>query len=270
MSKKPGSRPTTNKEPFYKKTIFLVAAIIAFVSIIFFILIKSNLDNSRLMREKVEKYNKTAKESRELLKKSGEIIGINAVEIASRIRREKNISKEQMQALFDNNNKDGGMYLLCFESILETDAEYPDEVNSKTNMSEIDTYQKRIDRTISKLNDVNENTCKELYEEKINKIADDYLKQEAEKQAKNAKEAEEQQKWEASRLSLDKFNNQIRTGMSLAAIKKIFAFDSKCELSSESSIAGYHSQMYTCKDASGVATFLFQNNILQSKSQFGL
>lgn len=254
-----------------KRQILIGAGVLIGVIVIAVFFIQNQLNTKKITQDKVEKYNTTVKKIKEHLTESGRATGEMIAVLANKIGNSKSIPSEQMQKLMNESNEDGALSQLCFNALFKDYEDYPEEVSNKNSLAEIVKYQKIAEQMLDKIDKTDENSCKELYEKKLIEIVDGYLKKESEKQAKILKETEEQQKWEANRLSLDKFNNHIRTGMSLAAIKKIFSFDSKCELSSETNIAGYHGQMYTCKDGlNGIATFLFQNQVLQSKSQINL
>lgn len=70
-------------------------------------------------------------------------------------------------------------------------------------------------------------------------------------------------------LTLDKFKNQIKEGMTKAQINEVFAFDKFCEIFSQS--GAY--EIYSCTINSSelaVAGFTFENGVLVSKSQTGL
>lgn len=62
---------------------------------------------------------------------------------------------------------------------------------------------------------------------------------------------------------------QVHNGMTES---QVFAITGKCDQDSESSVAGYKDQSYTCwaDDQMGNASMLFQNGKLYSKARFGL
>lgn len=121
--------------------------------------------------------------------------------------------------------------------------------------------------------------CREVGQEKINKINEEIAKKEAEEKAKAEEEAAKKKQQEEAQaayrknvLNYEKFNNQIKEGMSLNAVKEVYGgFDSQCKVSSQS--GGW--TFYSCSPSYyssnyWVASFTFYNNILKSKSQTGL
>lgn len=154
----------------------------------------------------------------------------------------------------------------CMSDVLGIRNDLPDNV-TKTNDETLKKLLDTASKSVTNLESVNESTCKDLYAQQL-----DGYKEEYEKEIAFRKQQEESnRKYEANRLSLDKFNNKIKNGMSLNSVKNVFLFDNYCELSTESNIAGYSGQIYTCKDFdNGIATFQFQNGRLIAKSQLNL
>lgn len=143
--------------------------------------------------------------------------------------------------------------------------------------------QKATDSLTEFANKINEakgsvEDCREIGEAKKKEIDDEIAKKEAEEKAKAEEEAAKQRQKEESeaaykrnKLDYDKFNNQIREGMSLSAVKEVYGwFDNECKVSSQS--GGY--VIYSCSSTSSynywAASFTFYNNVLKSKAQTGL
>lgn len=138
-----------------------------------------------------------------------------------------------------------------------------------------------LEKFTSKINNaiLSVSQCKEIGEAKKAEIDQELAKKAAEEKAKAEEEAakkkQQQEEQEASAkkvLNYNKFTSQIKEGMSLSAIKNVYTgFDSQCKITSQS--GGW--VMYTCSPASyssnyWTATFMFYNNTLQSKAQYGL
>ena len=154
----------------------------------------------------------------------------------------------------------------CISEVLGIKNDLPINV-TRTNDETLKKLLDTASKSVSNLESVNESTCKDLYIQQLDGYKEEYDKEIAFKK----QQEESNRKYEANRLSLDKFNNKIKNGMSLNSIKNVFLFDNYCELSTESNIAGYNGQIYTCKDFdNGIATFQFQNGRLIAKSQLNL
>lgn len=154
----------------------------------------------------------------------------------------------------------------CMSEVLGIKNDLPINV-TRTSDETLKTLLDAASKSVSNLESVNESTCKDLYIQQLDGYKEEYDKEIAFKK----QQEESNRKYEANRLSLDKFNNKIKNGMSLNSVKNVFLFDNYCELSTESNIAGYSGQIYTCKDFdNGIATFQFQNGRLIAKSQLNL
>ena len=154
----------------------------------------------------------------------------------------------------------------CMSEVLGISNDLPINV-AKTNNETLKRLLDTASKSVSNLESVNESTCKDLFMQQLDSYKEEYDKEIAFKK----QQEESNRKYEANRLSLDKFNNKIKNGMSLNSVKNVFLFDNYCELSTESNIAGYSGQIYTCKDFdNGIATFQFQNGRLIAKSQLNL
>lgn len=154
----------------------------------------------------------------------------------------------------------------CISEVLGIKNDLPINV-TRTNDETLKKLLDTASKSVSSLESVNESTCKDLYIQQLDGYKEEYDKEIAFKK----QQEESNRKYEANRLSLDKFNNKIKNGMSLNSVKNVFLFDNYCELSTETNIAGYSGQIYTCKDFdNGIATFQFQNGRLIAKSQLNL
>lgn len=154
------------------------------------------------------------------------------------------------------------------------------EISGKS-LSHILTAVDTLTVNTEKIKEAKENVeqCKEIGQEKKDKIDKEKAEKEAEEKAKAEEEAEKaRQKEEAQAayrrnvLTYDKFNNQIKEGMSLNAVKEVYGwFDTQCKVASQS--GSY--VIYSCTPGAHtsdywVASFTFYNNVLRSKAQTGL
>lgn len=134
-------------------------------------------------------------------------------------------------------------------------------------------YAKKIKKAEDSIND-----CKEIGKNKKKEIDSEAERKEAEAKAKADEEAAKKKQEEEERiarekyaLTYDKFNNQIHEGMSLSAVKEVYAgFDDQCKVSAQS--GGYVDYSCTSSYSSEywAASFLFYNGILKTKAQSGL
>lgn len=142
--------------------------------------------------------------------------------------------------------------------------------NIKNAIDSLTEYTERINKAKESVDQ-----CKTVAQEKKDKIDAEIARKQAEAEKEAAKKKQQEEAQAAYRkniLNYDKFNNELKEGMSLAAVKDVYGgFDSQCKVSSQS--GGW--VIYSCSPASysssyWSASFTFYNGVLKSKAQYGL
>lgn len=248
-----------------KKSKNIILIVVSFLAIIVLMITISAIQSSSYdRRQKIKQYGELYTNLAALKISKQSEIKKNFKSVADQYAKDGKYSQDfiDKQVIKDTEEVSGR----CISDVLGIRNDLPDNV-TKTNDETLKKLLDTVSKSVANLESVNESTCKDLYIQQL-----DGYKEEYDKEIAFRKQQEESnRKYEANRLSLDKFNNKIKNGMSLNSVKNVFLFDNYCELSTESNIAGYSGQIYTCKDFdNGIATFQFQNGRLIAKSQLNL
>ena len=248
-----------------KKTKNIVLTIVSLLAVLILMIVVSTIQGSSYDRsQKIKQYGELYTNLAALKFSKQSEIKKNFKSVADQYVKDGKYSQDfiDKQVTKDTEEVSGR----CMSDFLGIRNDLPINV-TKTNNETLEGLLDTASKSVSNLESVNESTCKDLFIQQLDSYKEEYAKEVAFKK----QQEESSRKYEANRLSLDKFNNKIKSGMSLNSVKNVFLFDNYCELSTESNIAGYSGQIYTCKDFdNGIATFQFQNGRLIAKSQLNL
>ena len=162
-----------------------------------------------------------------------------------------------------------GPYVVEDEKIAEKETDYILKAVEALNKN-AETIRSAKEK-VSDCREIGEAKKKEIDQAAVAKKAEEQKK--ADEEAEKKRQQEEAQKaYEKKVLNYDKFNNQIKEGMSLKTVKEIYGgFDEQCKVASQSGgwvIYSCSSESYSSKIWS--VSFSFYNGILKSKAQAGL
>ena len=243
LSSRPKSKAKTQKKKFYQNAKFwgvigAIGAVVMLAVITITVTVTTSKQHEKVMAEYIEVWDEYVKAQNDL----GYQFGLLLSELGFSMdgTTKYNLDSNTQYELSKECTKKLGVYEDVFDNPYAT----KDTEIAKKSTSDIDMAVKSLrdytDKITKAMTSVEQ--CKEVGEAKIKAIDEAVAKKEAEEKAKAEEEEAKkrrQEEYARNKLDYDKFNNQIREGMSLASVKNVYGgFDSQCKVSSDRKSVG--------------------------------